>query len=585
MAGERREMCLVGVCVATAGILGFVALGGSVVLTTELNHGTLLRKTPTRLGSLRRRDGSWAIVSGSERVAASGWYAPWTTQKSGFAVLHVEARKSRRYTDRERAYGAGLVEGYLTGEEIMQAAWNSRCEVSCDGSVPPRIREYLEQQQHWITERIDANPDDATWRYVGLVYEQYKGLVAGVEMKTGQNATWAAASLNWLGDLFDVKPHTERVEEASRKLRHQGRCTALVKLVGDDVLFGHSAWFHYSNMNRAFKHYKLEFELGSPTTSFSSYFGMLSSLDDFYMVEETRLAVLQTTNNIYDATLWDDVRVQALPAWLRVRTANALATTGQEWADVLERDNSGTYNNQYIVIDLKHWPSLWIVEQIPGLVISANKTDHLLEHEYWPSFNVPYFEVVYNKSGYAELDTLHGRPRRAHYNEAPRARLLDRDHVTVTSIDAMKRIMRQNTYGTGDPLAPDPWSAVCARGDLVVPNNNSSNSSSDDDAASLAGCYDTKVSAASLFMRAWVVNGPTRQGQPPFDWSRIRPLGDDNDTVWDTSAATYDTSDGATLPITGSTSHRGQPTVFDFDFELLAPAWTTTTLPHLRISR
>ena len=43
---------------------------------------------------------------------------------------------------------------------------------------------------------------------------------------------------------------------------------------------------------------------------------------------------------------------QVLPclqvSWQRVRVANWLAHTGQEWVQLLDTLNSGTYNNQYM---------------------------------------------------------------------------------------------------------------------------------------------------------------------------------------------------------------------------------------------
>jgi len=52
---------------------------------------------------------------------------------------------------------------------------------------------------------------------------------------------------------------------------------------------------------------------------------------------------------------------------------------------------------------------LWVVEQIPGLVVGADRTQ-ILELGYWPSYNVPYFREVYDRSGYKELmDTHSGR--------------------------------------------------------------------------------------------------------------------------------------------------------------------------------
>ena len=51
-------------------------------------------------------------------------------------------------------------------------------------------------------------------------------------------------------------------------------------------------------------------------------------------------------------SLYELVRPESLPSWVRVRAANALATGGAAWADVVARHNSGTYNNQYMVVDV-----------------------------------------------------------------------------------------------------------------------------------------------------------------------------------------------------------------------------------------
>lgn len=73
----------------------------------------------------------------------------------------------------------------------------------------------------------------------------------------------------------------------------------------------------------------------------------------------------------------------------------------QAWAEVLALENSGTYNNQYMVTDLSRFEPgtalapglLWVVEQIPGLVESADATQ-MLAQGYWASYNVPAFPNV-----------------------------------------------------------------------------------------------------------------------------------------------------------------------------------------------
>ena len=41
---------------------------------------------------------------------------------------------------------------------------------------------------------------------------------------------------------------------------------------------------------------------------------------------------------------------KSLLSWQRVRVANQMAKDGPEWGDYSMRYNSGTYNNQYMVI-------------------------------------------------------------------------------------------------------------------------------------------------------------------------------------------------------------------------------------------
>ena len=178
--------------------------------------------------------------------------------------------------------------------------------------------------------------------------------------------------LNALGDLFDIMPALDRDARPDFKqmshgkmreyMNKNGHCSALIRLTDDmtDIYVGHSSWFVYSAMLRIYKTYNFNLRNKSnraPTMSFSSYPGMLSSLDDMYMMGESQLIMVQTTNNIFNATLWDLVQPESLLAWHRIRSANQLADNGPEWFSIAARYNSGTYNNQYMVLDGKLFQS------------------------------------------------------------------------------------------------------------------------------------------------------------------------------------------------------------------------------------
>ncbi len=75
-------------------------------------------------------------------------------------------------------------------------------------------------------------------------------------------------------------------------------------------------------------------------------------MDDFY-ISSQGLVMLETTNSIFNNDLYDFVVPHTVETWMRVRVAMALATTGREWGELMARHNSGTYNNMYMVIDIK----------------------------------------------------------------------------------------------------------------------------------------------------------------------------------------------------------------------------------------
>ena len=141
---------------------------------------------------------------------------------------------------------------------------------------------------------------------------------------------------------------------------------------------------------------------------FSSYPAVLASNDDFYVTNKG-LAVIETSIVVFNSSLFKIIKPQNLLCWQRVILANRMAETGEQWAKVFSMYNSGTYNNQFMALDLKKFVpnsqvqknSLWIVEQMPGAIESGDVTN-ILAAGYWPSYNVPFFESIRKYSGLDE---------------------------------------------------------------------------------------------------------------------------------------------------------------------------------------
>uniref|UniRef100_A0A674P7Q1 Phospholipase B-like n=1 Tax=Takifugu rubripes TaxID=31033 RepID=A0A674P7Q1_TAKRU len=475
-----------------------------------------------------------------------------TLSSTGWSVLEIRAGYGTTpETDEVIFFLAGYLEGFLTAQQMMDHHTNMFPQLIHDSKTLDLVHRFLVKQDSWAREQVKLNKSsDPLWRHVGFIIAQMDGLQAGL-------ADWAKTKgkqvplslfdiqfLNAVGDLLDLIPAL--ASSSGHLLRYKrpgmGHCSALIKMLPgfENLLFAHSSWYTYAATMRIYKHW--DFRITEPHTatgklSFSSYPGFLMSLDDFYLLG-SGLMMTQTSNDVFNSTLFDTVTPNSLFAWQRVRLAHSLARSGEEWAKTFSKYNSGTYNNQYMVLDrskvqLGHNVddgALTVVEQIPGLVEFSDQTQ-ALRRGYWPSYNIPFHPNIYALSGYGEMWEKRGED--FSYDLCPRAKIFRRDQAGVKDLDSLKHIMRFNEYKSDPYSKGDPCKSICCRGDLKPRK------------ASPSGCYDTKVT--DFFMagkfRAEAINGPTTQnGLPPFAWDGF-----------------------------GNISHEGLPKYYNFTFVQMQP--------------
>uniref|UniRef100_A0A8C6T0F0 Phospholipase B-like n=1 Tax=Neogobius melanostomus TaxID=47308 RepID=A0A8C6T0F0_9GOBI len=442
-----------------------------------------------------------------------------TLNSTGWSVLEIRAGYGKtQETDELTFFLAGYLEGFLTAQQMMHHYSNMFPQLIHDNKTLSLVQDFIGKQDSWVREQVKLNKStDPLWAHVGFITSQMDGLQAGVAdwaKKQGKKplSKFEVQFLNAVGDLLDLIPalNPSHPRLVDFKLPGMGHCSALIKMLPgfENLLFGHSSWYTYAATMRSIR--KL---------SFSSYPGFLVSLDDFYLLG-SGLMMTQTTNNVFNSTLYKFITPKSLLAWQRVRLAHSLASTGEEWAEIFSQYNSGTYNNQYMVLDrskvkLGHSVedgALTVVEQIPGLVQSSDQTQ-ALRLGYWPSYNIPFHENIYNLSGYRKMWQEYGED--FSYDLCPRAKIFRRDQGSVTDLASLKHIMRYNNYKKDPYTKNHPCKSICCRNDLkaVKPTPG--------------GCYDTKVTDYHMAesFRAEAVNGPTTQGGLPlFRWANFNNI-------------------------------------------------------------
>ena len=467
--------------------------------------------------------------------------------------------------DSVQAYFSGVIEGYLT-PDLIEQYYQNNIEHFCDNATKfcDRFFKFIESNLQFTLSQIDKHRDtDPYWRQVELSLLQIKGI------DDGYSAVRTGSSLQGpiLGShvsrmfLLNLQPELGTLETVvgrrDKLYADKDHCSAIVKVLddGSDLLVAHNTWSGYSSMTRVLKKYTLNYrDISGKSIVMSSYPGTIFSVDDFYLIS-SGLTVLETTNHNYNSSLWQYVVADKMVfEFIRNTVANRLARSGREWTELFAKFNSGTYNNQFMIVDYNKFkknvnPShladdlLWIIEQLPGYVESADVTQVLRQQHYWPSYNVPYFKIIYELSDRSSVYKYVGDL--ATYDGAPRARIFKRDHNNVTDLSSLYHLMQYNDY-ENDPLSScdvcsPPFSAmfsIAARDDLEDPNGHYPPVLGMGHKAD--GAIDVKMTSSDLFANLEMVakSGPTFQQQTAFQWS-VAKLSD--------------------------VGHKGQPDLFKFE--------------------
>eukprot|EP00667_Euglena_gracilis_P004541 EG_transcript_4564 len=516
-----------------------------------------------------------ACVMFNDSLQVSGWSELWVR-----AVPHEPSYASYRRS----MFAAGYAEGAVTHRRIYEHYWNTLETFFPNRVVPPKLARFFADNLVWLRQEVahrttpktsQSGPPPQYWQVVGGILAQFDGLVAGYQDFASPQEWLSEAELFLLnadGDLIDLVPavngtvrHKRHATQATQRshMPYQEavkslRCSALIRLTSDrqDLLWGHTTWDEYSAMNRIFKHYDLPIPLDAVPSdswargatqrqvSFSSSPGYLTSADDWYLLD-SRLAVMETTNGMYRPGLYALITPKSILAWMRAYAANVLASSATQWAQLFSMLNSGTYNNQWMVLDLAQFApgvglqegGLIVVEQTPGLLEVADMTSIVNQRGYWASYNIPYFDSVYKRSGFQEMHLARKHDDSWSHNHCARARIFAERAPQVESLADLKKLLRYNDWRV-DPLCRGhPSNGIAARYDLEKSRH----------LFALEGGIDTKVTSAMMAaqLETWAINGPTAQHNPVFAWPAVAPE--------------------VAVP------HRGQPAVFNFSFVSVRP--------------
>ena len=475
-------------------------------------------------------------------IASATYIKSYETKGWDFLTISSYNLDDNKYSDANKAYAMGYVEGIINNERIYQMYQNLMHYTfySYGTKMPENLKIFLKKNLEYMEKKSIENKDkDIYWEHVYYIYQQLKGLYDGYNSVCEDNKKIDFINFQLLvsnAEMEDaifyvdknLRPNFKNMtnEEIIEFTDLHTHCSAMVKPANDfsDIWFGHNTWTSYGLMIRTFKEYKFvtnSHKEKSKVVVFSSYPGSLSSVDDFYYTD-SNLVIMETTNSNLNDSLYDLIQPNCLLTWVRVILANRLAISGEDWINIFRRENSGTYNNQFQVLDLTKIDlekkdikdkAFMIIEQLPQYMESGDVTPYLRKG-YWPSYNIPYFKSIYEKSGY--IKTIKERPDlydSYDYSGSNRPKIFRREQTNVNSLEDFKKIMRYNNYKEDPSSKMNAAWTIASRYDLNTQGVGK---------CYCYGAIDVKFISVKELKEGkniiHIISGPTNDNLSTFSW-------------------------------------------------------------------
>ena len=488
--------------------------------------------------------GKYKVVEGRlDKMAAAYAVYNKSYETKGWDFLTVSSYDGvdDKYSDEVKNYAMGFLEGVLTYKRIYPSYFNLNNYKynKNNGTMPDSTYEFFQKNLLFMQKNTSLYKDsDPYWHEVNNLYMQMRGLHEGYNLMAPDSEKIDLVHFQTVVSLGDVdeigywkkeeRPDFSKftTEEYLDYMAFRSHCSAIFKVADDfsDIWFGHNTWTTYNKLIRIYKEYKYvpnsKFPVKAQTITMSSYPAAVNSQDDFY-ITSANLYIGETTNSVHNHSLFDKLNPDTLMCWMRTMVANRLTDDGYSWTQTFKKFNSGTYNNQFHILDLKlidtnkktiESGALYIVEQLPGSCDVQEVTD-ILKKGYWPSYNTPFIEAVREKSGANEVIDKDPSTRIAYdYYTCARAKIFRREQTKVKDIESYKNLIRFNNYKNDEFSEKNPGYTIAARYDLREKN------------AACYGATDAKFASINEIKttgtkKVHIIAGPTTSnGLEPFNW-------------------------------------------------------------------
>ena len=507
----------------------------SIILTMTLFSLIKTERIEARIKYVGKN--SWEIIYSNfkdEDIYVAKAYYTDSFSEIGWDKLAITTNSM--FNDELQAEAAGRLEGELTKERIYYHYLN----IKNDFQINDKISEFLEKQESFVFESIKKDGKNDPMLYnaylikiqYNAIMDQYNSTVDSSRKLTKNDFHIInyVAEIPDLMSKFRVEKYGEidyskmTKEELFDDFLKRTHCSALFKVNNDlsELYYGHNTWNTYYSTIRILKEYNLNYNnrwVKSKNIIFTSYPATMSSLDDFYTTSHG-LVVIETTNIFYNDTLYKEIIPESLFTGERVMISNRISDSSKEWAENFIKYNSGTYNNQFMILDKNKvnlinktidYDAFYIVETLPGFT-KINNVTHFLQFGYWSSYNVPFDKEIYKKSQIQEI--IDKRPELAislDYDNCARTKIFRREQYSATNLEGFMKLMRYNKYKSDPYSENNPSNSISARSDLR---------------GTCSGAYDSKVGALSEFkdgrIKIYLIAGPTwdeEEGIEPFNWN------------------------------------------------------------------